>query len=67
MRCNGEQRGAIRNHRRNLSGDRKQPYELPIDPAQLVLEQGAITQLTAIFCAIAGNMSAPRIIPKGTT
>ena len=39
MRRTGEQRGAVRNHRRNLSGDRKQPYEFPIDPGQRVLEQ----------------------------
>jgi hypothetical protein len=30
------------------------------------LERRAITQLNAIFRAIANNMSAPRIIPNGT-
>jgi hypothetical protein len=67
MRRIGEHRGAIRNHRRNLSGDRKQPYECPIDPKQRVLERRAITQLTQIFRAIANNLSTPRIIPNGTT
>jgi hypothetical protein len=63
----GEHRGGIRNHSRNLSGDRKQPYECPIDPEQRVLERRAITQLTQIFRAVAGNMSAPRLIPNGTS
>jgi hypothetical protein len=67
MRRTGEHRGAIRNHRRNLSSHREQPYEFPIDPEQRVLERRASTQLTAIFRAIANNISAPRIIPKGTT
>jgi hypothetical protein len=39
MRRPGEHRGAIRNDKRNLSGDPKQPYQCPIDPEQRVLEQ----------------------------
>jgi len=67
MRRTGEHRGAIRNHRRNLSGDCKQPYECPIDPEQRILERRAITQLAQILRAIANNLSTPRIIPNGTT
>jgi len=63
MRLIGEQPSAIRNHRRNLSGDRRQPYEFPIDPEQRVLERRAITQLTAIFRAIVDNMSGHGSFP----
>jgi hypothetical protein len=63
----GEHPGAVRNHRRNLSDDRKQPCEFPIDPGQRVLERRGITQLTRIVIAIADSMNAPWIIPSGTT
>ena len=41
MRRIGEHPAAIRNHRRNLPGDRRQPYECPIDSGQRILERRA--------------------------